>query len=69
MKFLETISCLGYDALIPINRIKSIAYSVTSKGYRIQIWCDDENDWTEDFTDKKKADFRYEMIKEILEAK
>ena len=65
MKFLETITFLGNDALVPIDRIKYINLSYND-GYRIKITSDD-GDWEECFgKDQEKANKRYEMIKKII---
>lgn len=69
MKFLETISTLNNDVLVPINRIKYINSCTTSNGYLIKIVSDD-GDWTE-FFDDTDAGFdlvneRYEQIKQIV---
>jgi len=67
MEFLETITFMGSDALIPINRIKYINFSC-SDGYRIKITSDD-GDWEECFgNDMDKANARYKMIKKIIKA-
>lgn len=68
MKFLETITFFGNDALVPIDRIKYINLLGTENGFKIVVVSDD-GDWEEHFTDAKKANKRYDMIKEIVEAK
>ncbi|MFI5405446.1 MAG: hypothetical protein ACHQ1D_02915 [Nitrososphaerales archaeon] len=68
MKFLETITFLNNDALVPVDRIKHINYSLSEDGYRITITSDDGS-WIECFDqNKEKANKRYEMIKGIIEA-
>jgi len=71
MKFLETITFMGNDALVPIDSIKVITYRVNENGsYEIIITGKGKFEWVECFDkDKKKADARYKMIKEIIEAK
>lgn len=67
MKFLETITFFGSDALVPIDRIKYINQSYNENNIEIKITSDD-GDWVECFEDEEKANKRYEMIKHIIEA-
>jgi hypothetical protein len=68
-KFLETITDFGNDVLVPINRIKFVNFSYKENGHEIQITSEDGT-WIECFEkDEKKANCRYRMIKNILEAK
>ncbi len=70
MKFLETITFLGNDVLIPIHKIEYIMFKITDRGsYEINIKGKGKYEWSEFFDDEKKAEKRYNMIKEILEAK
>jgi len=67
MKFLETITNLGNDVLVPIDRIKYINLSYVN-GWRIIITSDD-GDWEECFDNSiSDASERYRKIKEIIEA-
>lgn len=67
--FLETISFLGNDLLMPIDRIRTINLSYTT-GWEIKIRCDEDIEAVECFGgDEKKARKRYEMIKEIVQGK
>jgi hypothetical protein len=67
MKFLETITFMGNDALVPIDRIKYINLRYTT-GYEISIVSDD-GDWIECFDkDGDKASKRFDQIKQIIEA-
>jgi len=67
MKFLETLNCLDQDVLIPINRIKYISYGHKENGAFIKI-VTDAGDLEEHFIDLKRADERYKIIKQIVEA-
>jgi len=68
MKFLETITFMGNDVLIPIDRIKSVNLHGL-KGYSIKITSDD-GEYEECFADdREKWLLRYEMIKKIIGAK
>lgn len=71
VRFLETIGALGYDVLIPIERIKYINISFHGR-WEIRFYSDD-GDWVECFDSsdegQKKLDLRYSMIKEILNGK
>ncbi len=67
MRFLETITFLGNEALVPIDKIKYINLSATERGYKITITGYD-GDWEEHFPDNKKAYIRYKIIKKIIEA-
>lgn len=65
MKFLESITFLGKDVLIPIDRIKYITFG-SKGGYEIEIVSDD-GEWHECFRDDlAKAFARYEAIKKLL---
>ena len=48
MKFLETITFIGYDVFVPIDRIKYINVTYREEGWQIDITSDDGN-WTECF--------------------
>ncbi len=67
MKFLETITFLGNDALVPIDKIKYINTSYSDKSYKISITGYD-GDWVECFDDEEKMQKRYKMIKRIIQA-
>ena len=71
MRFLETITFLGNEALIPIDKIKYINLSATERGYVIRITGYD-GDWEEHYSnsdsDVKKCELRFKMIKKIIEA-
>ncbi len=68
MSFLETITALDNDALVPINRIKYINCGY-SDSYFIKIVSDD-GDWEEYFgKDEKKCYARFEQIKNIVNGK
>lgn len=69
-RFLETITFMGNDALVPIDRIKYINMCADGDGYKIKIHSDD-GEWAECFykSESEKANKRYKMIKEILGAK
>jgi hypothetical protein len=69
MKFLETISSLGDNILIPIDRIQYIAIRYSTGGWEIHIVGDNDMDISECFgKDDDKLNKRYEMIKSIIEA-
>ncbi len=67
-RFLETITLLGNDVLVPIKDIQYVIYKINIEGnYEIHIKGKEENLWIECFdSNKKKADARYKMIKRIL---
>jgi hypothetical protein len=68
MNFLETITFLGNEALVPINRIKYVNFLYGDKT-SIKIVSDD-GDWEEHFGhEEEKAIARYEEIKKILKGK
>jgi hypothetical protein len=70
VRFLETITPLGYDVLIPIDSIIFILNAVSNTGsYMIKIKTD--NGEYEEYFDKDsdKCLLRYNMIKELLYAK
>lgn len=66
--FLESITFTGNDVLIPIDRIKYINYGYYENSFQIKIYSDD-GDWIECFDDDKKAQIRYQQIKNIVGAK
>ena len=66
--FLESITISGFDALIPINRIKFIHLASDTHSYKIKIISDD-NEWVECFESEKKWTLRYEQIKSIIKGK
>lgn len=69
-RFLETVTFMGNDVLIPIDRIKYINMSSNENGFVIKITSDD-GEWDENFYIKEeiKAKKRYKMLKEIIKAK
>lgn len=68
MQFIETVTAFGDDVLVPVNRIKYINY-IYNNGYRIVITSDDGS-WEECFAENDEiAQFRYQEIKRILNAK
>lgn len=69
MKFLESITFMGNDVLIPIKKIEYITLRQNNSNYEILIKGQGEYGWEEHFKDEKKALKRYNMIKEIVEAK
>jgi hypothetical protein len=70
MKFLESITWLDNDVLIPIANIQHIVMKAKDNGgYQITIKGQGELEWEEHFKNEKDARTRYEMIKEIIEAK
>jgi hypothetical protein len=69
MSFLESVSALGNEILIPINRIQYITISYVTD-YVIRIISDDEGNLEEHFgIDQDRAYARYESIKKIIKAK
>ncbi len=69
MKFLETLTFLGNDILIPIDRIEYIVWRVNEKGcHEINIKGEGKFEWVEIFDTREKAEVRYNMIKKIIEA-
>ncbi len=70
MKFLETITFMENDVLVPIQNIEYIMMRAKSSGsYEIIIKGRAELGWEEHFSNEKDARKRYEMIKEIVEGK
>ena len=73
MKFLETLTAMNNDALVPINKIQYInfGYYGSEKGWRIKIKTIYKNiEYEESFGENdEKALERYKMIKEIIGAK
>lgn len=68
MKFLETVTGLGYDALVNIEKIKFISFGHYEGGWCIKIYAE-EGEWIECFgKDEDSATKRYEVIKKILKA-
>jgi len=68
--FLETITFLGNDVLIPINRIEYIMLNINEKGtYVITIKGEGKYEWVEHFSNNKLALERYDQIKNIIKAK
>lgn len=65
--FLESITFLGNDAIIPIDKIKYINTSYSDKSYKITITGYD-GDWVECFPDEEKMRVRYDKIKKIIRA-
>ncbi len=69
-KFLETITFMGNDVLVPVDRIQYIMARCGEKGWEISIKGEGEFEWVEHFgDDDKKMLKRYNMIKHILEVK
>lgn len=69
MRFLETVTFFGNDALVPINRIECITFRVSDTGsYEINIKGKGKYEWAEFFEDEEEAQARYAMIKKIIEA-
>ena len=68
-KFLETITFLGGDMLIPVTDIKCIYLSSTAENYKLVIKCFSDTDTEENFSTKEAYITRYNEIKEILEAR
>ncbi len=71
MKFLETITFFGNDVLVPIDKIQYISMRMNNNNsWEIVIKGEGEYEWVEHFgTNSAKAQERYEMIKDIVEAK
>lgn len=69
--FLETITFVGNDALVPVDKIKHINRGYYENGYQIKIKSIYEDaEWVECFgEDEKKCDERYRQIKKILEVR
>lgn len=68
MYFLETVTFLGDNILIPVNRIKFISLRYV-KDWEIHIVGDEEMDLSEHFgDDEEKATKRWEQIKKIIKA-
>lgn len=68
MKFLETITFLGDNILIPINRISYISFKYTN-GWEIHIVGDNDMSLSEHFGENEnKATRRFEQIKNIIKA-
>lgn len=65
--FLETITGFGDNILVPINKINFVKWKATSSGSEINI-AGEDFDLVECFTEEKKAQKRYDMIKKIIEA-
>jgi len=68
MKFIETITFMGNDVLVPIKKIEYIMMRANEKGYEITIKGRHEFEWVEHFADHKKALVRYKMIMKIIKA-
>lgn len=68
MKFLETITALGNDVLVAVDRIKYIYCTYGNNGWEIHIkGDDDQSEWVEHFEkNDEKFNFRYKMIKDLL---
>jgi len=62
--FLETITALGNDVLVPINRIKFV-FCVYREYWELHIVSDD-GDWAECFDNTDDLDKRYRKIKKLL---
>lgn len=76
-RFLETITGMGYEALVPINKIKFI-YIKNMERWEINIFSeglinDEDSHWIECFENNdagmEKLNKRWNMLKEILNAK
>lgn len=64
-KFLQSITTMGNDVLIPINRIKYVNLISSEEVYEIRITGDD-GCWIEFFNEGTLATYRYHEIKRIL---
>lgn len=70
MKFLETITCLDNDLLVPIDKIRYISKTYQNSNWKINIYVDDKLHAEENFgNNEDKAIFRYNQIKKIISAK
>lgn len=65
-KFLETISFIGWDAIIPIANIKAIYTSYSEGSYKIRILTIHDDDYIECFQEEDKMHVRYNEIKKII---
>lgn len=70
INFLESITWLDNDVLIPINRIRHIvSRMIDEDSYEIEITGFGKNAWKECFNNKDKWEKRYKQIKQIICAK
>lgn len=69
VRFLETLTAWGDDALVPIDKIKFAYITNKGNGWEIRIESHD-GDWAECFGgDDEKLEKRWNQIKDILNAK
>ena len=72
MKFLQSITALGNDILIPIDKIKFVRFSYDYRDqehkYVISIETDDVEIEEHYTNNEEKADKRFATIKRIIEA-
>lgn len=68
MKFLETITGLGNDVLVPISKIELIWCTYGANGWEIHIKGQEQYEWVEHFgKESERFNRRYEMIKYLLD--
>ena len=67
--FLETITFLGNDMLIPIGDIQCIYTGYNGRSYKITIKCFSGSETEENFDDGDKMLARYKQLRTILKAK
>lgn len=67
--FLETITFMGNDVLVPVKNIRTILCRQTEKGFEIAIEEKGTFTWVENFPDEKTCQLRYREIKILLNAK
>jgi len=72
MKFLESITALGNNILVPIDKIKFVKFTYDYRDqehkYVIHITTDDCELEEHYPNNEKKADTRFKQIKKIIEA-
>ena len=67
MSFLETVTTLGYDALVPVSKIEVIWTTHGQGGWEIHIKGQGNFEWVECFGgDDEKLNTRWLQIKELL---
>ncbi len=68
MKFLETITNLDTEVLIPLNKIKYISRAYQDE-WKIKIICDDDDAFEEGFgNDELALEVRFNEIKKLIDA-
>lgn len=67
-RFLETITFMGNDMLIPINSIRCVYSTFEEDGCAIIIKFEDNNKTSEHFEDEDKMTTRFNKIKYIIGA-